>query len=135
MRVVNGKLIFSSNNKPENINNQTDNILKTCHNLELQIIQMKEELSNWQQKTGEISSENLPTYVKELEYKFYFLQMTISEQAQKLFWLKVLSILTLVSLWFFVITSNHANSSTKKKIYKSTESLELIFLKDSIIED
>jgi hypothetical protein len=126
MRVVNGKLIFSSNNKPENINNQTDNILKTCHNLELQIIQMKEELSNWQQKRGEISSENVTTYLKELEYKFDFLQMTISEQAQKLFWLKVLSILTLLSLWFFMSTNNQVNSSTKNKNYKQTESLELM---------
>jgi len=126
MRVVNGKLIFSSNNKPENINNQTDNILKTCHNLELQIIQMKEELSNWQKKGGEISSENVTTYLKELEYKFDFLQMTISEQAQKLFWLKVLSILTLLSLWFFMSTNNQVNSSTKNKNYKQTESLELM---------
>jgi hypothetical protein len=130
MRVINGKLIFSPNSKPENINHQTDNILKTCHNLESQMIQIKEELNNWQQKGGEISPDNLQGYFKELEYKFYFLQMTISDQAKKLFWLKILSIVTIVSLWLFMSTNHHVHSSNKNKNYKKLESLEFLVFKD-----
>jgi small-conductance mechanosensitive channel len=127
MGTVNGKLINQELNHFDELTQKTERINQRCEDLESQVIAISKQdyIQNLQKLNQEINSNK--SYLQKLDQKIGFLEDVVSRQAKQLFFLKISSVIALVSLWF-MFGMNNQPEQNKTKPHKKAQSLEFTVL-------
>ncbi|GAX41510.1 hypothetical protein NIES4075_24830 [Tolypothrix sp. NIES-4075] len=125
MGTVNGKLINQELNQFDELRQKTERINQRCQYLESQINAIgKQDYTQYFKKLSEEVDSN-KSYLQKLDQRIGFLEDVTSRQAKDLFFIKISSVIALVSLWF-IFGMNNQPESDKTKPHKKAESLEFI---------
>ncbi|MBR8839635.1 MAG: hypothetical protein DSM106950_37965 [Stigonema ocellatum SAG 48.90 = DSM 106950] len=125
MRTVNGKLINQEINQFDEITKNTEKINQRCQHLESQVtaISRQDYTQDLQTINQEVNSSK--SYLHKLEQKIGFLEEVTSRQAQQLLFLKIITVMGLIGLWF-IFGMNNKPDYHKNKPQKKSESMEIL---------
>jgi len=125
MGTVNGKLITQELNQFDELTHKTERINQRFEYLESQVtaISKQDYAQDFQNLSQEVNSNK--SYLQKLDQRIGFLEDLISRQAKQLFFLKIGSVIVLISLGF-MFCMNSQPKNDKNKPNKQAESLELI---------